>query len=889
MSVNVASNVYVFSFGPGQADGDASLKELLGGKGANLAEMCRLGLPVPPGFTISTDVCGAFLSDEGRFPEGLLEQVEVALARVREIVGERPDGAPTLLSVRSGGRVSMPGMMDTVLNLGLNDETVKRLAEATGDHRFAWDSYRRFIQMYADVVMGVAHDYFEEILDDYKLDNALNSDADLEADDWKAVVVLYLACIQEHSDSVFPETLSDQLWGAIRAVFNSWNNARAETYRKLHNIPHAWGTAVTVQAMVFGNLGDRSATGVCFTRNPSTGERSLYGEFLPNAQGEDVVAGIRTPYYISEIARQAAGDTNPSLESYMPENYGQLVALCDQLEAHFKDMQDIEFTIQEEKLYVLQTRSGKRATQAALKIAVDLVAEGVFTREEALLRIDPSSLDQLLHPTLDTNSAITVLTKGLPASPGAASGHIVFTANEAEAAKANGQNIILVRMETSPEDIHGMYAANGILTSRGGMTSHAAVVARGLGRACVSGASGVRIDFDKQTAQIGDRVFKSGDVITIDGSTGRVMDGEVQTKEPELTGDFATLIGWADNIRQLGIRANAETTRDAKMARKFGADGIGLCRTEHMFFDPSRIDLVRQMIITTEASVRQEKLDALRVFQVQDFSELFSVMEDLPMTIRLLDPPLHEFLPHAEADCERLAEALDMPLAALQQRMQVLYESNPMLGHRGCRLGVTMPEVYEMQLDAIFEAMEASLKNNAQVEIMIPFIMSVAELQKMRDLVDQRKSHWHEIKGSTPKIQFGTMIETPRAALLAGQLAPLVDFMSFGSNDLTQMTMAISRDDAASFLPTYVSGGLLVSDPFMHLDEDGVGALIKIATDAVKKSGFDVKLGLCGEHGGDPESIRFLNSAGLNYVSCSPYRLPIARLSAAQAQILMQK
>ena len=890
MTNKTSSHQFVFSFGPGWADGNASMKELLGGKGANLAEMCSLGLPVPPGFTISTEVCSEFLSEKGAFPDELAAQVDAALQRIRETVGERPDGAPTLLSVRSGGRVSMPGMMDTVLNLGLNDEAVVRLAQSTGDDRFAWDSYRRFIQMYADVVMGVGHDYFEEILDDYKLDHALTNDADLEADDWKAVIVLYRACIADYCDTPFPETLSDQLWGAIRAVFNSWNNVRAETYRKLHDIPSAWGTAVTVQAMVFGNLGDRSATGVCFTRNPSTGERALYGEFLPNAQGEDVVAGIRTPYYISEAARQAVGDHNPSLESYMPENYQQLVDLCDRLEAHFKDMQDIEFTIQEERLYILQTRSGKRVTQAALKIAVDLVAEGVLSKDEALLRIDPNSLDQLLHPTLDANAHIHVLTKGLPASPGAASGHIVFTANEAEAAKANGQNIILVRMETSPEDIHGMYAANGILTSRGGMTSHAAVVARGLGRACVSGASGVRIDFDAQTAQIGDRVFKSGDVITIDGSTGRVMDGEVQTKEPELTGDFATLIGWADERRQLGVRANAETTRDAEMALKFGADGIGLCRTEHMFFDPLRIDLMRQMIITDDRAVRQEKLNALRVFQVSDFVDLFNIMDGLPITIRLLDPPLHEFLPKAQEDSTRLAQELNMPLPELKARMQVLHETNPMLGHRGCRLGITMPEIYEMQLDAIFEAIKSNGKAEAQrIEIMVPFIISVAELKSLRALFEQRKNAWIAESGSMPNILFGTMIETPRSALIAGQLAPFIDFISFGSNDLTQMTMAISRDDAASFLPNYVAKGLLVSDPFMHLDEEGVGALIQIAVKGVQESGCDVKIGLCGEHGGDPNSIRFLNEIGLNYVSCSPYRLPIARLSAAQAQILTKK
>ena len=890
MANKTASHQFVFSFGPGWADGNASMKELLGGKGANLAEMCSLGLPVPPGFTISTEVCSEFLSEKGAFPDELAAQVDAALQRIRETVGERLDGAPTLLSVRSGGRVSMPGMMDTVLNLGLNEEAVVRLAQSTGDDRFAWDSYRRFIQMYADVVMGVGHDYFEEILDDYKLDHALTNDADLEADDWKAVIVLYRACIAENCDTPFPETLSDQLWGAIRAVFNSWNNVRAETYRKLHDIPSAWGTAVTVQAMVFGNLGDRSATGVCFTRNPSTGERALYGEFLPNAQGEDVVAGIRTPYYISEAARQAAGDHNPSLESYMPENYQQLVDLCDRLEAHFKDMQDIEFTIQEERLYILQTRSGKRVTQAALKIAVDLVAEGVLTKDEALLRIDPNLLDQLLHPTLDANASVHVLTKGLPASPGAASGHIVFTANEAEAAKANGQNIILVRMETSPEDIHGMYAANGILTSRGGMTSHAAVVARGLGRACVSGASGVRIDFDAQTAQIGDRIFKSGDVITIDGSTGRVMDGEVQTKEPELTGDFATLIGWADDRRQLGVRANAETTRDAEMALKFGADGIGLCRTEHMFFDPLRIDLMRQMIITDDRAVRQEKLNALRVFQVSDFVDLFNIMDGLPITIRLLDPPLHEFLPKAQEDSTRLAQELNMPLPELKARMQVLHETNPMLGHRGCRLGVTMPEIYEMQLDAIFEAIKSNGKAEAQrIEIMVPFIISVAELKSLRALFEQRKDTWITKSGSMPNILFGTMIETPRSALIAGQLAPFIDFMSFGSNDLTQMTMAISRDDAASFLPNYVAKGLLASDPFMHLDEEGVGALIQIAVRGVQESGCDVKIGLCGEHGGDPNSIRFLNDIGLNYVSCSPYRLPIARLSAAQARILTKK
>jgi pyruvate,orthophosphate dikinase len=876
----MATSQYVYSFGPQGSDGDASMSDLLGGKGANLAEMARLGLPVPPGFTITTEVCTAFLSEDGKFPDGLENQVKAAMAKIAAHIG---DDAPVLVSVRSGGRVSMPGMMDTVLNLGLNTETVARLAQSSGDERFAWDSYRRFIQMYGDVVMDVPHDYFEEILDDYKLDNGLEQDSDLQAQDWQKIVELYRDCIVREAETAFPDDPEEQIWGAIKAVFQSWNNARAQTYRRLHAIPDEWGTAVTVQAMVFGNLGETSATGVCFTRNPSTGEKELYGEFLPNAQGEDVVAGIRTPYYLSTAARTAAQDVSPALEELMPDLYAQLCQLCANLEMHFRDMQDIEFTIQQNKLFVLQTRSGKRTTQAGLKIAVDLHHEGLLSKDEALLRIDPTELDRLLHPTLDDAAVTDVLTRGLPASPGAACGKVVFSADAAEAAKAQGEDVILVRMETSPEDIHGMYAAAGILTSRGGMTSHAAVVARGLGRACVSGATALHIDFEAQKAQIGTYEIKAGDTITIDGSTGRVIAGQVAMREPELTGDFATLMSWADARRSLNVRANAETVLDARMARKFGAEGIGLCRTEHMFFDPERILLVRQMILASDAKQRIKFLAQLQPFQEKDFVALFEVMEGLPITIRLLDPPLHEFLPRRDDEIENLAMTLGESVATLKARLRVLHEENPMLGHRGCRLAVTMPEIYEMQIDAIFAAMTKTQYPAELIEIMIPLTVSAEELGLMRDLLSRRQAAFGD--AARVAVKFGTMIETPRAALMAAQLAPLIDFASFGSNDLTQMTMGLSRDDAAGFLDAYVRRALVPSDPFVHIDEDGVGQLIELAVAALRHQKH-VKIGLCGEHGGDPESIRFLAKMGLDYVSCSPYRLPIARLAAAQAAIL---
>lgn len=878
----MAANKLVYYFGPDEVDGDASMRDLLGGKGANLAEMSRLGLPVPPGFTITTDVCNAFLADKERFPDGLAMQVESAMKRVAKSLGS---DSPLLVSVRSGGRASMPGMMDTVLNLGLNAQTVAQLAEVTGDARFAWDSYRRFMQMYGDVVMNVPHDLFEEILDDYKLDNGFSQDSDLEAEDWQKIVELYRGCIETETQDQFPDDPTLQLWGAIAAVFKSWNNNRAKTYRRLHNIPDEWGTAVTVQAMVFGNLGETSATGVCFTRNPSTGENTLYGEFLPNAQGEDVVAGIRTPYYLSEQARIAAEDINPSLEQLMPELYQQLVAQCRRLEGHFRDMQDIEFTIQRGTLYVLQTRAGKRTIQAGLKIAVDLHQEGVLSKEEALMRINPQELDRLLHPTLDERAGFTVLTRGLPASPGAASGKVVFFADDAEAAKAKGESVILVRMETSPEDIHGMYAAAGILTSRGGMTSHAAVVARGLGRACVSGATALRIDFEKQQAQIDGAVVRVGDIITIDGSTGRVISGRVSMREPELTGDFATLMAWADEIRDMQVRANAETILDAQMARKFGAEGIGLCRTEHMFFDPQRISVVRQMILAEKKAVRLEKLDALRPFQEADFLNLFRAMDHAPITIRLLDPPLHEFLPRLDSELDELAELMAVDRRDLDARMRILHEENPMLGHRGCRLAITMPEIYEMQIDAIFSAISQSGYPPASVEVMMPLTMSAQELSRLKRLFTDKQTAWQSQIPNITSVKFGTMIETPRAALTAAEIAPLVDFVSFGSNDLTQMTLGVSRDDSAGYLEAYVVNGLLVGDPFVHLDQEGVGQLMRHAVTALGAHP-SVKIGLCGEHGGDPESIRFMHEIGLNYVSCSPYRLPIARLSAAQAVIL---
>ena len=881
---------WVYRFGDGGAGGDASMKNLLGGKGANLAEMSNLGLPVPPGFTISTEVCTYFYDHGQTYPADLTAAVDAALAHVGTLTGKKfgDSQEPLLVSVRSGARASMPGMMDTVLNLGLNDVTVAALARNSGDARFAWDSYRRFIQMYSDVVLGVDHHHFEDILETLKDRKGFSLDTDLSAEDWQRVVADYQSVVQQELGRPFPQDVTEQLWGAIGAVFGSWMNARANKYRELHGIPASWGTAVNVQAMVFGNLGETSATGVAFTRNPSTGAKELYGEFLINAQGEDVVAGIRTPQDISEAARIAAGSDRPSLERVMPEAYAEFIRICALLEKHYRDIQDVEFTIERGKLWMLQTRNGKRTAKAALRIAVELAAEGVLTQEEAIGRIEPSSLDQLLHPTIDPKAERRVIASGLPASPGAASGEIVLDSEEAEAAKADGRKVILVRIETSPEDIHGMHAAEGILTTRGGMTSHAAVVARGMGKPCVSGAGLLRVDYAKGTVTAGGVTLKRGDRITIDGSTGQVILGEVNMLEPELSGEFATLMGWADGVRRMKVRTNAETPLDAKTARHFGAEGIGLCRTEHMFFEGERIVAVREMILADDTQGRRAALAKLLPMQRQDFVELFTIMHGLPVTIRLLDPPLHEFLPHSDAELAEVAAAMGADPDRLRARALELHEFNPMLGFRGCRLAVAYPEIAEMQARAIFEAaVEAARVSGKAVtpEIMVPLVMTKAELDHVKARIVAMAKAVEAETGTTLHYQIGTMIELPRAALRAGEIAESAEFFSFGTNDLTQTTLGISRDDAASFLGIYTAGGILPSDPFVTLDQEGVGELVMMATERGRKTRPDLKLGICGEHGGDPASIAFCERARLDYVSCSPYRVPIARLAAAQAAI----
>ena len=885
---------WVYSFGDGSAEGAADMKNLLGGKGANLAEMCRLGLPVPPGLTITTEVCSAFYDNDRNYPDGLDTQLTEALAAISKAVGSdfgNPEN-PLLVSVRSGARASMPGMMDTVLNLGMNDATVAGLAKRAGDERFAWDSYRRFIQMYSDVVLGVGHDNFEEILDDYKMQQGHYVDTDLTAEDWQYIVSVYKQRVNEVYGDDFPQDVMEQLWGAVGAVFGSWRNARAETYRRLNNIPESWGTAVNVQAMVFGNLGPTSATGVAFTRNPSTGENALYGEFLVNAQGEDVVAGIRTPQNLTKIAREDAGSDMPSMEEVMPEVFNQLVDVNLRLENHYRDMQDIEFTVQDGKLWMLQTRSGKRTTAAALKIAVDMVAEGLITKDEAVLRIDPMSLDQLLHPMLDPDAEFDIIATGLPASPGAASGAVVFSADDAEKAKADGRKVILVRMETSPEDIHGMHAAEGILTSRGGMTSHAAVVARGMGRPCVSGAGSVRIDYEKQEFQVAGVKVTAGETITLDGGTGRVMAGEVPTRQPELSGDFANLIAWADEIRRMRVRTNAETPADAATAVKFGAEGIGLCRTEHMFFDANRIMAVREMILAENLEDRAKPLERILPMQRDDFTELFTIMTGMPVTIRLLDPPLHEFLPQHEEDVLQVADAIGMTQDKLKRRIRELEEVNPMLGHRGCRMGLTYPEIYEMQARAIFEAAISVAKTTGSTvvpEVMIPLVADHSELKELADRIEAIAQNVIQEQNAELDYLIGTMIELPRAALRAADIAQTAKFFSFGTNDLTQTTFGISRDDAASFMEPYLSRGLFEYDPFVSLDQDGVGELVQLAAERGRSARADLKLGICGEHGGDPASIAFCEKTGLDYVSCSPYRVPIARLAAAQSYLQTRK
>jgi len=882
-------NQWVYSFGAGKTEGRADMKNLLGGKGANLAEMANLGLPVPPGFTITTELCTYFYANGRTYPAELKEQVAAALAAVEQAMGAKFGDAanPLLVSVRSGARASMPGMMDTVLNLGLNDVTVQGLVKRSGDARFAFDSYRRFIQMYGNVVLDVDHHHFEDILDSHKRDRNKAFDTDLTAEDWEAVIADYKAMVERELGKPFPQDPQEQLWGAIGAVFGSWMNARAITYRKLHDIPADWGTAVNVQSMVFGNMGADCATGVAFTRNPSTGENAFYGEYLVNAQGEDVVAGIRTPQHLTIAGKQANHSDLPAMEEVMPEVFNQLNDVRLRLEKHYRDMQDIEFTVQQGKLFMLQTRNGKRTAPAALKIAVDMASEGLIDKKEAVKRIDPASLDQLLHPTLDPKAERKVIAKGLPASPGAASGKVVFTADEAESQAGLGDAVILCRVETSPEDIHGMHAAKGILTTRGGMTSHAAVVARGMGRACVSGAGELRVDYKTKTIMVRDIVVKEGDVITIDGSTGEVMLGEVPTIQPELSGDFATLMGWADEIRRMKVRTNAETPLDARTARKFGAEGIGLSRTEHMFFDPQRILAVREMILADSEKGRRAALAKLEPYQKQDFIELFEIMAGLPVTIRLLDPPLHEFLPTTEADMAEVAKAAGTDLLRVQQRSVQLHETNPMLGLRGCRLGIAFPEIYEMQARAIFGAVAEVAKSGQTVmpEIMIPLISTKKELDILKAMVDRVAKETMAATGQTFEYMVGTMIELPRAALLAGEIAETAEFFSFGTNDLTQTTYGISRDDAGSFLPDYERAGILEHDPFATLDPEGVGELVRIATERGRKTRAKLKLGICGEHGGDPASIAFCEAVGLDYVSCSPYRVPIARLAAAQAAL----
>ncbi len=878
---------WVYSFGAGHNEGGADMRNLLGGKGANLAEMAGIGLPVPPGFTLTTEVCTAFYQNQRKYPNDLSSQVHEALRRLEKAQGLKfgDKHKPLLVSVRSGARVSMPGMMDTVLNLGLNDATVDGLGEEADDPRFAWDSYRRFIQMYGSVVLGVDHHRFEEIIEHTKLDSGVTEDTQLSAQDWHRVAQSYKDMIESETGKPFPQDPEEQLWGAIGAVFGSWMNPRAITYRKLHDIPAEWGTAVNVQAMVFGNMGNDCATGVCFTRDPSTGENVFYGEYLVNAQGEDVVAGIRTPQPVSK--HRAKPDETP-LEVSMPGPYAELLKVRETLEQHYKDMQDLEFTIQKRKLYMLQTRNGKRTAAASLKIAVDMAREGLIDQAEAVRRVNPSALDQLLHPTLDPKAHRTLLAKGLPASPGAASGAVVFTADEAESRAQKGEAIILVRVETSPEDIHGMHAARGILTTRGGMTSHAAVVARGMGRPCVAGAGGVLVDYVAQTLSAGGKTVRAGETITLDGATGEVFIGTVAMIEPSMSGDFATLMSWADEARTLGVRANAETPLDAETAKRFGADGIGLCRTEHMFFDPERIGAVRQMIMASNEDGRRTALARLLPFQRDDFHKLFQIMGDMPVTIRLLDPPLHEFLPHGDAELEEVAKASGESVEAIRRRAAELAEANPMLGHRGCRLGISFPEIYEMQARAIFEGALAVHKETGKAphpEVMIPLVGLTKELEITRAQVDRVAEEVFKEAGRRIDYSVGTMIELPRAAIIADRIAEVADFFSFGTNDLTQTVFGLSRDDAGKFLPDYVEKGILPKDPFVSIDVDGVGAMVRLAAERGRKTKTRLKLGICGEHGGDPASIAFCQAAELDYVSCSPYRVPVARLAAAQAAL----
>lgn len=878
---------YLFFFSEKETDGNAKMKDVLGGKGANLAEMTSMGIPVPPGFTLSTELCKVFYENGQKLPEEIKNQVVETMGRVGKIIGKTFGDTknPLLVSVRSGARASMPGMMDTILNLGLNDETVKGLAEQSSNPRFAKDSYRRFIQMYSNVVMGMNSSLLEVILEDYKAEKNYTLDTELTESDLDWLIVKFKQQVEEFTNQNFPSDPWEQLWGAITAVFKSWNNSRAITYRELHGIPAEWGTAVNIQSMVFGNMGEDCATGVAFTRDPSTGEKVFFGEFLVNAQGEDVVAGIRTP---QSINKRGGGAPGTSLEELMPESYTRLVEIYEKLEKHYRDMQDLEFTIERGTLWMLQTRNGKRTTKAALNIALDMVKEGLITEEEAVLRIQPSSLDQLLHPTLDPKAEKTLLAKGLPASPGGACGKVVFTSEEAKEWRENGIKTILVRIETSPEDIEGMVAAEGILTTRGGMTSHAAVVARGMGKCCVSGCESVSVDYKSEEMRVKGYVIKKGDVITLDGSTGEIFLGEVATIEPKLDGSFSELMVLADKFRTMGVRTNADTPKDAKMARDFGAEGIGLCRTEHMFFGPERIDAIREMIMAENTQERRTALEKLLPFQKSDFLNLFNEMAGLPVTIRLLDPPLHEFLPHADKDIEDLAKKLDVNPKRLKQRVQNLAESNPMLGHRGCRLAISYPEIYEMQARAIALAAVDFVKaggKDLEPEIMIPLVGVFGELKALRALVEKTVREVQDENSTKFEFKVGTMIELPRAAVTADEVAEYADFFSFGTNDLTQTALGLSRDDAGKFLGTYVSEGLLEKDPFVTIDTKGVGKLVSLGVELGRRAKPQLKVGICGEHGGDPSSIEFFQSAGLDYVSCSPYRVPIARLAAAHAAL----
>jgi pyruvate,orthophosphate dikinase len=875
---------WVYSFGGKHTEGRADMRNLLGGKGANLADMASLGLPVPPGFTITTEVCTHFYKNGQAYPDDLKAQAQKAIKAMESQMGAGFGDAanPLLVSVRSGARASMPGMMDTVLNLGLNDKTVAGLAKQSGDERFAWDSYRRFIQMYGNVVLDVPHHDFEDILDQQKRDDDVMQDTAITAEGWKAVVAAYKTMVKKKLGQPFPDDPKEQLWGAIGAVFKSWMAPRAITYRDIHDIPEDWGTAVNVQCMVFGNMGDDCATGVAFTRDPSTGENIFYGEYLVNAQGEDVVAGIRTPQSLTIAGREKEGSDLPSMEETMPDVFAQLDAVRRKLETHYRDVQDIEFTVQSGTLYMLQTRTGKRTTAAALKIAVDMAGEGLITEEEALLRIDPRALDQLLHPTLDPKAYKHIVARGLPASPGAASGIVAFSAEEAEDRAAEGHKVILCRRETSPEDIKGMHISAGIMTTRGGMTSHAAVVARGMGRPCVAGAGSVQIDYETGVMRVGTQDIKAGDIITIDGSTGEIMLGRVPTVQPSLSGDFMTLMGWADNHRRMGVRANAETPGDAATARHYGAEGIGLCRTEHMFFEPDRIQHVREMIFASDEAARRAALEKLLPAQRGDFVQLFKIMQGLPVTIRLLDPPLHEFLPQDDDDIRIFSQGAGLKETAVRRRFAELHEANPMLGHRGCRLGISYPEIYEMQARAI---LEAAIEVSVTPEIMIPLVATHKELSILKALIDRVAAEVFKAKGKNVEYTVGTMIELPRAALAADALAQDAEFFSFGTNDLTQTTLGLSRDDAGSFLPDYIRNGIFEKDPFQTLDVGGVGQLIRMAAEKGRAVRSDIKLGVCGEHGGDPASLEFFESVGLDYVSCSPFRVPIARLAAAQCAI----